>query len=63
MGFRDAGHWLIHQDPLGNADVILVLSGSMPARAEEAASIYRMGDAPEVWITKPESPANQLAHE
>jgi len=59
--FRGAGRWLVRQDPVGKADVILVLSGSMPARAEEAASIYRMGYAPEVWITKPENPAGKLS--
>jgi uncharacterized SAM-binding protein YcdF (DUF218 family) len=61
IAFRGAGRWLVRQDPLRAADVIVVLSGSLPARAEEAASIFRMGYAPEVWVTTPENPASELA--
>lgn len=32
----------------------------MPARAEKAVELFRRGYAPEVWITKPESPAAEL---
>lgn len=60
-GFHGAGRWLVREDPLGPANVIVVLSGSMPYRAEEAARIFRMGFAHEVWITHPESPGGQLA--
>ncbi|MGA3292721.1 MAG: YdcF family protein [Candidatus Acidiferrales bacterium] len=55
--FRGAGRWLVHEDPLRQADVIVVLSGSMPARAEEAARILQAGYAPDVWVTRPESPS------
>jgi uncharacterized SAM-binding protein YcdF (DUF218 family) len=58
--FRDAGKWLIREDPLSHADAIVVLSGSMPARAEEAAKIFQMGYAPEVWLTRPNSAAAEL---
>ena len=58
--FRGLGRWLIREDPLQKSDVIVVLSGSMPARAEEAANVFRMGYAPEIWISRPESPAAQL---
>jgi uncharacterized SAM-binding protein YcdF (DUF218 family) len=39
-------------DPLGPAKAVVVLSGRVPFRAMEAASIYRDGLAPEVWLTK-----------
>lgn len=61
IAFRGAGRWLVRPDALGSADVIVVLSGSMPARAEEAARIYRLGYAREVWVSRPESPAQELA--
>ncbi|HTZ74862.1 MAG TPA: YdcF family protein [Candidatus Aquilonibacter sp.] len=61
FAFRNAGRWLIRQDPLSHADVILVLSGSMPYRAEEAAKVYLAGYAPEIWLTHPVSPASELA--
>ena len=58
---RGAGRWLIREDPLRTADVIVVLSGSMPARAEEAAKIFRSGYATEVWVSQPASVSNELA--
>lgn len=61
FAFRGAGRWLIREDALGPADVIVVLSGAMPERAEEAARIFRMGYAHEVWLTHPEGPARELA--
>jgi uncharacterized SAM-binding protein YcdF (DUF218 family) len=61
VAFRGAGRWLVRPDPPAPADVIVVLSGAMPARAEEAARIFRMGYSREVWITRPISPAAQLA--
>jgi len=57
---RGAGRWLIREDSLARADVIVVLSGSMPHRAEEAAKIYKMGYAPEVWVSRPEGPNAEL---
>jgi uncharacterized SAM-binding protein YcdF (DUF218 family) len=59
--FRATGRWLVRPDPLAPADAIAVLSGSMPARAEEAAQLFRMGYAHRVWITRPVSPAEELA--
>ena len=61
IAFRGAGRWLVRPAPLGPADVIVVLSGSMPARAEEAARLFRLGYAHEVWVSRPESPAQELA--
>jgi uncharacterized SAM-binding protein YcdF (DUF218 family) len=60
VAFRHAGRWLLREDPLAQADAIVVLSGSMPYRAEGAAQIFRLGDAPEVWVSRPENPAPEL---
>jgi uncharacterized SAM-binding protein YcdF (DUF218 family) len=59
--FRGAGRWLEREDPLVHADVIFVLSGAMPQRAVEGAKVFAMGYAPEVWLSRPESPADELA--
>ncbi|MGA9882771.1 MAG: YdcF family protein [Candidatus Acidiferrales bacterium] len=61
FAFRGAGRWLIRENALRPADVIVVLSGAMPERAEEAARIFHLGYAHEVWLTHPISPARQLA--
>ncbi len=47
------GHWLVKEDPLQRANAIAVLSGNFPARALEAASLYRRGYAGEIWLTRP----------
>jgi len=60
LAFRGVGHWLIREDLLRPADVIVVLSGGMPWRAEEAARLFRLGDAPEVWVSQPEAPVAEL---
>jgi hypothetical protein len=57
VGFRGAGRWLTREDPLSKADMIFVLSGGMPYRAQEAGKIFRMGYAPEGWVSRPECPA------
>lgn len=59
--FRGAGRWLVCEDALRPANVIVVLSGGMPWRAEEAARIFRMGYARRVWITRPLNPGQELA--
>ena len=61
LAFRGVGRWLVREDALSPAEVIVVLSGSMPWRAEEAARIFRLGDAGEVWVTQPEAPRGELA--
>src|ERR1019366_4060364 len=60
LAFRGAGRWLLREDALAPADEIVVLSGSMPARAEEAARIFRMGYAHEVWVSRPAGPGEEL---
>jgi len=57
---RGAGRWLIREDPLSRADAIVVLSGSMPYRAEEGGRLFQLGEAPEIWLTRPESPTAAL---
>jgi uncharacterized SAM-binding protein YcdF (DUF218 family) len=59
--FRNVGHWLVREDPLSNADVIVVLSGGLPFRAEGAADIFRTGYAPAVWISRAAGPQEALA--
>jgi uncharacterized SAM-binding protein YcdF (DUF218 family) len=61
VAFRGAGRWLEREDPLAHADVIFVLSGAMPQRAAEGAKVFAMGYAPEVWLSRPDSPADELA--
>jgi uncharacterized SAM-binding protein YcdF (DUF218 family) len=60
LAFRGAGRWLIREDTLRPAGAIVVLSGAMPERAEEAARIFRMGYAHEVWLTHPVGPGQKL---
>ena len=59
-GFRHTGRWLTLDDQLSRADVILVLSGGLPYRAEEAGKVFGLGYAPEVWVSQPVSPANRM---
>ena len=58
--FFTIGSWLVVQDPLSHADVILVLSGRMPERAVQAAEVYHGGYADQVWISPPLSPVEDL---
>jgi len=61
FAFRGAGRWLVREDAAGPADSIVVLSGGMPARAEEAAKLFLLGYSHEIWITKPAAPTAELA--
>jgi uncharacterized SAM-binding protein YcdF (DUF218 family) len=61
LAFRGVGRWLVRPDAPRRADVIVVLSGTMPARAEEAAQLYQRGYAREVWVSRPESTAEELS--
>jgi DUF218 domain len=54
------GHWLVKEDSLQKAGAIAVLSGNFPARALEAASLYRGGYATEIWLTHPGPPSDAL---
>lgn len=57
---HDAGRWLVREDSLQPADAIVVLSGRMPARAREAARLYREKWAPVVWVTRPAGIAEEM---
>lgn len=61
MIFLNLGRWLVVEDPLSHASAIAVLSGRMPARALEAARLYRSGYAPQVWLTHSTEPGATLA--
>lgn len=58
--FFTVGRWLIVEDPLSHADVIVVLSGRLPERAVEAARVYQAGYADQIWISPPISPVEEL---
>jgi uncharacterized SAM-binding protein YcdF (DUF218 family) len=60
VGFRGVGRWLVCEDPLARADAIVILSGCVPYRAEEAAKVYRRAYAPEVWVTGGEEADRQV---
>jgi uncharacterized SAM-binding protein YcdF (DUF218 family) len=61
FAFRGLGRWLVCADALRSADVVIVLSGGMPWRAEEAGKIYREGYVKEVWVSRGGSLAPSLA--
>src|SRR5207249_3262793 len=46
------GSFLVSEDVLEPADVIVVLGGEPPYRELEAARLYRAGWAPRVWLVK-----------
>ena len=54
------GKWLAREDPLQPATAIAVLSGNLPARALEAAALYRHGFAKEIWLTHPGKTSDAL---
>jgi uncharacterized SAM-binding protein YcdF (DUF218 family) len=58
--FFAVGDWLVVEDQLAHADVIVVLSGRLPERAVEAARVYKAGYADQIWISPPVSPVNDL---
>jgi uncharacterized SAM-binding protein YcdF (DUF218 family) len=58
--FFTVGNWLVVEDPLVHADVIVVLSGRLPERALEAARVYKAGYSDMVWISPPISPVEEL---
>jgi uncharacterized SAM-binding protein YcdF (DUF218 family) len=60
IAFRGLGRWLVREDSPAHADAIVVLSGGLPSRAEGAAKYFALGYAGEVWITRPEGPADEF---
>jgi uncharacterized SAM-binding protein YcdF (DUF218 family) len=51
------GEYLVTEYPLGKADAIVVLSGSIPDRILEAIDIYKQGYAPIIILTKEQKPS------
>jgi uncharacterized SAM-binding protein YcdF (DUF218 family) len=47
------GNFLVKEDTLQKSTAIAILTGSLPARALEAAELYRDGYAKEIWLTHP----------
>jgi len=54
--FFHAGTWLIREDPVQKAQVIVVLSGGLPDRALAAADVFKASASQEVWLTRPLQP-------
>jgi uncharacterized SAM-binding protein YcdF (DUF218 family) len=52
LAVRNAGTWLVVEDPLLPALAAVILGGHVPFRAMEAAAIYKSGLVSEVWITQ-----------
>lgn len=46
------GQYLVTEQPLAKADLVLVLSGQIPLRVPEGARIYHEGYAPKILLTK-----------
>ena len=58
---RALGPWLVVEDPIGRTAAVVVLGGGYPFRAIEAASLYRSGWAPEVWLARSGDPDRDAA--
>ncbi|HTB92068.1 MAG TPA: YdcF family protein [Candidatus Sulfotelmatobacter sp.] len=60
LAFLSLGRWLDKEDPPQKAAAIAVLSGRMPSRALEAARLYNLGYAPQVWLSYSVEPGATL---
>ena len=54
-------NWLVREDPLSKADVIVVLAVACRIARMSAANIFKSGYAPAVWVSRPEGPRQELA--
>jgi len=54
--FFHAGTWLVREDALQKAQIVVVLSGGLPERALAAAEVFKASGAREVWLTRPLQP-------
>lgn len=55
---RLAGAYLVAEDPLERADLLILLAGEPPLRAPEAARLFAQGYAPRVLVSSERKPAN-----
>lgn len=53
---RQAGRFLVKEDPVKNADLIVCLAGKPLERGLAAADLYRDGRAPRVFLTRERPP-------
>lgn len=60
---RNAGHWLIKEDEPLNADAIIVLIGSVPDRALEAADLYRKGFSDKIIMVRSDAFSYKMLEE
>src|SRR6201998_1886513 len=60
LAFLSLGRWLDKEDPPQKAAAIAVLSGRMPSRALEAARLYNLGYAPQIWLSYSVEPGATL---
>lgn len=56
IAVRRVGTWLVVSDPLERSAAVAVLAGDVPFRAVEAATLFKEGWAPEIWLTRPAVP-------
>jgi uncharacterized SAM-binding protein YcdF (DUF218 family) len=56
-----AASWLVVEDPLDRAPSAVVFGGKTPFRAMEAARLYKVGWAREVWLTEGGLSADEVA--
>ena len=52
IALRGLGSFLVHEDPLENADGIMILGGTMYERQLEAVDLYKGGWAPRLFVLR-----------
>lgn len=62
-GFFNAGRWLVENDKLVRADLIVVLMGSGPDRMLEAVDLYKAGYAQKILMVENNQPGFELLKE
>jgi uncharacterized SAM-binding protein YcdF (DUF218 family) len=60
---RKAGTWLVKDDQVKHADVMVMLTGSISDRVLQTADLYSEGVAARVWIVEEAMGANRILEE
>jgi hypothetical protein len=60
IAFRGVGRWLVREDPPAHAEIIVVLSGGLPFRAEGAAKYFASGYASGISYTGEDEYSRQV---